>query len=55
MNIEKAVKATIKLRPNVVIPMHRFESDLQEFQKKVESATNSEVAPLEVGEVYELN
>lgn len=54
MDMEEALKATIELRPNVVIPMHRFESDLQEFKKKVERRTNSVVAPLEVGEVYEI-
>lgn len=54
MDIGEDLKATIELRPEVVIPMHRFESDPQEFKKKVERKTNSAVAPLEVSQVYEI-
>ena len=54
MNLTEAVQAAIMIKPNVAIPMHRFEADPQEFKKKVEKKTDIKVAALQTGEVYHL-
>lgn len=52
MNVTEAVQATIRIKPKVVIPMHRFDADLEEFKKQIECKSDIEVEPLEIGEVY---
>ena len=54
MDIKEAVKASILIKPKVVIPMHRSKADTQEFKKKVEAKSNIKVLPLQIGEVYHL-
>lgn len=54
MDIHEAVAAAIAINPKVVIPMHRFEADPQEFADKVETRLDIEVVPLEIGETYHL-
>lgn len=54
MNLTEAVQATITIKPQVVIPMHRFEADPQEFKKQVESISDIKVEPLKIGEIYHL-
>ncbi len=54
MNLIEAVQTAIMINPKVVIPMHRFETDPQEFKKKVENRSDIKVAALQTGEVYHL-
>ena len=54
MNLIEAVQAAIMINPKVVIPMHRFETDPQEFKKQVENKSDIKVAALQTGEVYHL-
>jgi len=54
MNLTEAVQATITIKPQVVIPMHRFEADSQEFKKQVENISDIKVEALKIGEVYHL-
>jgi len=54
MEIKEAVRAALAIQPKVVIPMHRFKADPQEFKKKVEAESNIKVVPLQIGEVYHL-
>ncbi len=52
MNLEEAVRAAKAINPEVVIPMHRYETDPLEFKKKVEDKSKIKVTPLKTGEVY---
>ena len=54
MGLSDAVKAAKILNPRVVIPMHRFEYDVKEYKKIVESETSIKVGPLDIGETYQL-
>jgi L-ascorbate metabolism protein UlaG (beta-lactamase superfamily) len=54
MDIKEAVEAAVAIKPKVVIPMHRFKADPQEFKKCVEAKSNIKVLPLKTGEVYHL-
>ncbi len=54
MDIQEAVEAAITIKPKVVIPMHRFKADPQEFKAKVEARADIKVVLLEIGEVYDL-
>ena len=52
MDIEEAVRATITINPRAVIPIHRSKADPLDFKKKVETKSNIEVVPLQIGGVY---
>ena len=54
MNLSEAVQATRRIEPEIVIPMHSFEADPQEFKKQVENSTDTKVKVLQIGEVYHL-
>jgi len=54
MDIQEAVEAAITIKPKVVIPMHRFKADPQEFKAKVDARSDIKVVPLKIGEVYDL-
>jgi len=54
MNLTEAVQAAITIKPQVVIPIHRFEADPQEFKKQVESISDIKVEPLKIGEIYHM-
>ena len=54
MDIQEAVEAAIAIKPKVVIPMHNFKADPQEFKDKVEAKSDIKVVPLKIGEVYHL-
>jgi L-ascorbate metabolism protein UlaG (beta-lactamase superfamily) len=54
MGVPDAVKAAEVLKAKVIIPMHRFESDPNEFKDRVESETPTRVESLEIGGTYEL-
>ena len=55
MDIKEAARAAIAINPKIVIPMHRFKADPQEFKKKLEAKSDIKVVPLQTGEVYDLN
>jgi len=54
MDIQEAVEAAIAIKPKVVIPMHNFKADPQEFKDKVEARSDIKVVPLKISEVYHL-
>ena len=54
MDIQEAVEAAIAIKPTIVIPMHNFKSDPQEFKDKVEAKLDIKVVPLKIGELYHL-
>lgn len=54
MNLTEAVQAAITIKPQVVIPMHRFEADPQEFKKQVENISDIKVEALKIGKIYHL-
>ena len=54
MGLADAVKAAKIINPKVIIPMHCFESDPEEYKNLVEKETSIEVKPLGIGETYQL-
>ena len=51
MDIPEAVKSRA---PKIVIPMHFFKADPQEFKNKVEPISDIKVLLLQMGESYKL-
>jgi L-ascorbate metabolism protein UlaG (beta-lactamase superfamily) len=54
MDINKAVKAAMTIKPATVIPMHHLKSNPQEFQKKFKSPSDIKVLLPQIGETYQL-
>ena len=54
MNIDEAVAAAKTIAPQVVIPMHNRDADLEEFKVKCEASTDTKVVPLKIGGTYQL-
>ena len=52
MDLQEAAHAAKAIHPKVVIPMHRSKADPLDFKKKVETTSNIQVAPLQIGEVF---
>jgi L-ascorbate metabolism protein UlaG (beta-lactamase superfamily) len=52
-NIE-AAEATITINPKFVIPMHRWDTDPQDFKEKVEAKSNAKVLLLKDGEEFKI-
>ena len=52
MDIGEAVEAAAVIAPRVVIPIHRFESDLQNFADELETRSDIKFLPLGIGETY---
>ncbi len=52
-NIE-AAEAAIAINPKTAIPMHRWDTDPEEFKKKVEADSNIKVVLLREGEEYQV-
>lgn len=52
-NLE-AAEAAIAINPEAVIPMHRWDTDPEEFKRKVEASSKIRVILLKPGEKYEL-
>jgi len=44
----------VAINPEVVIPMHRWDTDPEEFRRKVEAASDIKVVLLKPGETYTL-
>jgi len=54
MNNPEAAEAALAINPEVAIPMHRLDTDPEEFKKRVEVSSTIKVALLKPGEKYEL-
>ena len=54
MDNPEAAEAALAIKPEIVIPMHRWNSSPEAFKKKVESSSNIKVVILEPGEEYEM-
>ncbi|MCD6538070.1 MBL fold metallo-hydrolase [Candidatus Bathyarchaeota archaeon] len=54
MDNEEAAEAAIAINPEVVIPMHRWDTDPEEFRRRVEGSSNVKVVILEPNEEYVL-
>lgn len=52
-NVE-AVEATLAINPKVVVPMHCWDTDPEEFKKKITDASSIKVVLLKKGEEYQL-
>jgi L-ascorbate metabolism protein UlaG (beta-lactamase superfamily) len=54
MDNAEAAEAAIAIKPKVVIPMHRWDTNPEEFKKKVEAKSNIKVLILKEGEEYQV-
>lgn len=54
MDNEEAASAAIAINPKVVIPMHRWNTDAEEFKKLVEANSKIRVLLLKEGEEYQI-
>jgi L-ascorbate metabolism protein UlaG (beta-lactamase superfamily) len=54
MNLSEAVRAAMRIKPKVVIPMHCFEADRKKFKKQVELISDIKVELLQIGDIYHL-
>jgi Beta-lactamase superfamily domain len=54
MGLFEAVQAAKRIKPKVIIPMHRFETDPEAFKKLVEKEAFIKVKVLDIGETYQL-
>jgi L-ascorbate metabolism protein UlaG (beta-lactamase superfamily) len=52
MDNQDAADAVIEVNPKVAIPMHIWDTNPQEFKKKVETDSDTEVVILKSGESY---
>jgi len=54
MDNEEAAEAAIAINPDMVIPMHRWDTNPEEFKKKVEANSNVKVVTLQEGGEYKV-
>jgi len=54
MDNPEAAEAAIAINPKIVIPMHRWNTDPEEFKKKVETESGIKVMVLREGEEYQV-
>lgn len=54
MDNQEAAEAAITINPQIVIPMHRWNTKPEEFKKKVETESNIKVMVLQEGEEYQV-
>jgi len=54
MDNQEAAEAAITINPQIVIPMHRWNTKPEEFKKKVEAESNIKVTILQEGEEYQV-
>jgi len=52
MDIGEAVEAALAIHPRVMIPMHRFEADLQKPAATIERKSDINLILLDIGETY---
>ena len=50
MDVPEAVEATLAIKPRIVIPIHRREANVKDFQRQVEAKSNIKVLVLSRGE-----
>ena len=50
MDVPEAVEATLAIKPKIVVPIHRRESNVEDFRKQVEAKSNTKVMALKQGE-----
>ena len=55
MDNSEAAEAAIAINPKTAMAMHAWETDREEFRKKVEANSNTQVVLLQEGEECELN
>jgi L-ascorbate metabolism protein UlaG (beta-lactamase superfamily) len=54
MDNPEAAEAALAIRPDVAIPIHRWDTSPEAFKKKVESSSDIKVVILEPGEEYKM-
>ncbi len=54
MDVDEAVEAVAKIKPELAIPMHMRDRDPEEFKRKVEEETETKVIILKPGEAVEI-
>ena len=54
MDNPEAAEAALAIRPEVAIPMHRWDTSPEAFRRKVESSSDVKVVVLKPGEEYEM-
>ena len=54
MGLSEAIQAAKRIKPKLVIPMHLFETDPDEYKKLVEEETLTKVEVLDIGEIFRL-
>jgi L-ascorbate metabolism protein UlaG (beta-lactamase superfamily) len=54
MDNSEAAEAAMAIKPKFVVPMHRWETDPQEFKEKVEAKSSIKVIVLKEGEEFNL-
>lgn len=54
MDNEEAAEAALIISPDIVLPMHRWDSDTEVFKKKIESKSEIKVIILEPGQQIEI-
>lgn len=54
MDSPEAVEAALAINPEIVIPMHRLDTELEEFKEQVENSSDIKVVLLKPEEEYEL-
>jgi L-ascorbate metabolism protein UlaG (beta-lactamase superfamily) len=54
MDNAEAAEAAVAINPKVVIPMHRWDTDPEEFKRKVEANSKVKVVILKEGEEYQI-
>jgi L-ascorbate metabolism protein UlaG (beta-lactamase superfamily) len=54
MDNAEAAEAAIAIKPKIVIPMHRWDTDPEEFKRKIEANSNVKVLILKEGEEYQV-
>ena len=54
MDVPEAAEAALAIKPETVIPMHRFNSDPTKLKKQVEKASNIRIVLLKPGETQQI-
>ena len=54
MDNSEAAEATMTIKPKFVVPMHRWDTDPNEFKEKVEAKSNVNVIVLKDNEEFNL-
>ncbi|MDI6905331.1 MAG: MBL fold metallo-hydrolase [Candidatus Bathyarchaeia archaeon] len=54
MDNPEAAEAVLAINPKIVIPMHRWDTNPEEFKKRVEATSNVKVVVLRKGEEYQV-